>query len=136
MPSTQKIVQVLLCWSTPLLVLAALGGTTMDGIFAVGRILTEPRPTILSNSPSGNYRALLYRHDTDGQATTKIVLEHHWHGIFLGSLTALESSPAATVQLRWTKPEALHLICTGCDPVTTDLPRRNWGRLHLAYDFR
>ncbi len=56
MPTPQKIVQSLLRWSTPLLVLAALGGTTMDGIFAAGRLWTEPRPTLLSNAPGGNYR--------------------------------------------------------------------------------
>ena len=70
MTTPQKIVQTILRWSTPLLVLAALGGTTMDGIFVAGPLLAGPRPTLLSNSPGGNYRALLYHRDTENSPTT------------------------------------------------------------------
>ena len=134
MPTPQKIVQTLLRWSTPLLVLAALGGTTMDGIFVAGPLWTAPRPILLANSPGGNYRALLYRRDTDNHPTTELVLEHHWHGIHLGQFTVLKSNPLATLHLHWTDPTTLHVTCTGCDPATTSFPARDWGKLHLSCD--
>ncbi len=110
----------------------------MDGVFVAGPLLDAPRPTLLSNSPAGNYRALLYRRDADNRPTTHLILEHHWHGIFLGRLTVLDAAPAATLHLDWTSPTTLHITCNGCDPATTDLADRDgkadWGQLHLSYD--
>ena len=136
MPTPQKIVQTILRWTTPLLVLAALGGTTMDGIFATGKIWSASHPTLLANAPGGNFRALLYSEDTNSMATTTLVLEHHWHGLHLGQFTALEAPPQATVRVHWTDATTLHIACTGCDPGSTTLPARNWGKLHLSYDLQ
>ncbi len=136
MTAAQKAVKIALRLGMPFFVIAALGGTTMDGIYTAGRIWIGPRPTLLGDSPGRRYRALLYRRDEDGSPSTELMLEHHWHGVLLGSFVALTSTPDATVHLNWTGPTSLEIACSGCDPASTDTPERNWGRLHLSYDLR
>ena len=74
MPTPQKIVQTLLRWSTPLLILAALGGTTMGGIFVGGRMLSAPRPSDAIDSPDHRYRVYIFLNNENGKGSSVIVV--------------------------------------------------------------
>ena len=132
--SAEKIVKTTLRWSTPLLVIAALGCTTHDGIFVAGQIWTAPQPMFVSESPDGRYRALIYQLRPNDESGTQLILEHKFHGIALGQFTALDSAQPVAIRLRWTGPSSLQIICDRCDRRQTDLPITNWGKLHLSYD--
>lgn len=132
--TAQKVVRHTLRWATPLLVLAALGGTTMDGMFAAGRIWSMGRPADAIESPDHHYRAYIFLNDEGGHSAS-VVVQHHWHRIYLGGFLALATyDPVNRIAVKWSGPNALLIRCDECVRDRTDLADMNWGRLHLSYD--
>ncbi|WP_263414847.1 hypothetical protein [Terriglobus aquaticus] len=132
--TTQKIVRHTLRWTTPILVLAALGGTTMDGIFAGGRLWSNLRPSAAVESPDHRYRALIYVNGEHDHAAG-VIVEHQWHGIYLGQFSAMATDdPIDRIVILWAAPDRLAIRCDQCLRESTEIAKSNWGNLHFSYD--
>ncbi|GAA3747234.1 hypothetical protein [Terriglobus aquaticus] len=102
--------------------LAALGGTTMDGIYAGGRMLSQQRPSDAIDSPDHRYRAYIFLNDEHGNGSS-VVVEHHWHGIHLGQFIALEYDGQLVDQIavRWNTSNNLMIRCDQCPRTETQI---------------